>query len=433
MAGARGRSAGAAGSRRDARIPGTGEARELRPSYRGRLLLALTGVFLLGSAHAQILSSRIWPAREYTRLTLESKEDLKYTIFTVRDPDRVVLDLEVGELAPALSDLPAKVSADDPHVQALRVAKNRPGVVRLVLDLKDAGTPQVFALPPIGEYGHRLVLDIHPAVPFDPLALLIEETEKRAAEQKTKGSPPEKARVARLATFVIDAGHGGEDPGARGRRGSREKDVTLMIARRLKVLVDAEPNMRALLTRDGDFYLPLQARVDKAKKVRADLFVSIHADAFVRSNARGSSVFALSERRATSEAARFLAQKENQSDLIGGVDLQGKDDYVKRTILDLSQTATIDHSLRLGSAVLRQIGTVNTLHKGRVEQASFHVLKSPDIPSILVETAFISNPDEERRLNDQSYQDKLARAILGGMRDYFAKNPPRPTSPLAQN
>jgi N-acetylmuramoyl-L-alanine amidase len=325
------------------------------------------------------------------------------------------------------------VSAEDPHVQALRVAKNRPGVVRLVLDLKDAGTPQVFALPPIGEYGHRLVLDIHPAVPFDPLALLIEETEKRAAEQKTKGSPPEKARVARLATIVIDAGHGGEDPGARGRRGSREKDVTLMIARRLKVLVDAEPNMRALLTRDGDFYLPLQARVDKAKKVRADLFVSIHADAFVRSNARGSSVFALSERRATSEAARFLAQKENQSDLIGGVDLQGKDDYVKRTILDLSQTATIDHSLRLGSAVLRQIGTVNTLHKGRVEQASFHVLKSPDIPSILVETAFISNPDEERRLNDQSYQDKLARAILGGMRDYFAKNPPRPTSPLAQN
>jgi N-acetylmuramoyl-L-alanine amidase len=428
-------SARAARPRADVGVSGTHEAGNIRGAYRGRLLLALTGVFLLGSAHAQILSSRIWPAREYTRLTLESKEDLKYTIFTVKDPDRVVLDLEVGELAPALSDLPAKVSAEDPHVQALRVAKNRPGVVRLVLGLKDAGSPQVFALPPIGEYGHRLVLDIHPAVPFDPLALLIEETEKRAAEEKkaTKGSPPEKARVARLATIVIDAGHGGEDPGARGRRGSREKDVTLMIARRLKALVDAEPNMRALLTRDGDFYLPLQARVDKAKKVRADLFVSIHADAFVRPNARGSSVFALSERRATSEAARFLAQKENQSDLIGGVDLQGKDDYVKRTILDLSQTATIDHSLRLGSAVLRQIGTVNTLHKGRVEQASFHVLKSPDIPSILVETAFISNPDEERRLNDQSYQDKLARAILGGMRDYFAKNPPRPTSPLAQN
>jgi N-acetylmuramoyl-L-alanine amidase len=292
-------------------------------------------------------------------------------------------------------------------------------------------------LKPVGEYGHRLVLDLYPVVAPDPLVALIEADGKLPKKEEKAEKEPvpiaDKPKVARLATIVIDPGHGGEDPGARGRRGSREKDVTLTIARRLKAMVDAEPNMRALLTRDGDFYLPLQARVDKAKKVRADLFVSIHADAFVRPGARGSSVFALSERRATSEAARFLAQKENESDLIGGVDLQGKDDYVKRTILDLSQTATIDHSLRLGSAVLRQIGTVNTLHKGRVEQASFHVLKSPDIPSILVETAFISNPEEERRLNDQAYQDKLARAILAGLRDYFAKNPPRPASPLALN
>jgi N-acetylmuramoyl-L-alanine amidase len=218
-----------------------------------------------------------------------------------------------------------------------------------------------------------------------------------------------------------------------GRHGSREKNITLTIAKRLKVLVDEEPNMRALLTRDGDFYLPLHVRVDKARKVKADLFVSIHADAFIRPNARGSSVFALSERRATSEAARWLAKKENDADLIGGVNLDTKDKYLAQTLLDLSQTATIDHSLRLGGAVLKRIGGVNTLHKGEVEQASFAVLKSPDIPSILIETAFISNPEEEKRLNDESYQDKLARAILDGIRDYFTKHPPRPQSPLALN
>jgi N-acetylmuramoyl-L-alanine amidase len=239
--------------------------------------------------------------------------------------------------------------------------------------------------------------------------------------------------VARLAIIVIDAGHGGEDPGAIGRRGSREKDITLMIAKRLKALVDAEPNMRALLTRDGDYFLPLNARVDKARQVRADLLVSIHADAFKRPNARGSSVFALSERRATSEMARLLAQKENESDLVGGVNLKGRDSYVTQTLIDLSQTATIDFSLRLGNSVLARLGSVNELHKARVEQASFAVLKAHDVPSILVETAFISNPQEERRLNDKSYQDQLARALLEGIRDYIAKHPPRPASPLALN
>jgi N-acetylmuramoyl-L-alanine amidase len=238
--------------------------------------------------------------------------------------------------------------------------------------------------------------------------------------------------MARLATIVIDAGHGGEDPGALGRRGTREKDVTLMIARRLKALIDNEPNMRALLTRDGDYFLPLDVRVQKARKVKADLLVSIHADSYKRSTARGSSVFALSERRATSELARLLAQKENESDLIGGVKLGGKDDYVKKTIIDLSQTATIDYSLRLGNSVLSRLGSVNTLHKAHVEQASFAVLKSPTIPSILIETAFISNPDEEKRLKDRAYQDQLARAILDGIRDYVAKHPPRPST-LAVN
>jgi N-acetylmuramoyl-L-alanine amidase len=396
--------------------------------------VALGLVLSLSSAHAQVLSSRIWPARDYTRLTLESQADVKYSLFSLKDPERLVLDLEVGEISPALADLNAKVAPDDPYIHGLRVARNRPGVVRLVLDLKAEVKPQVFTLPPIGEYGHRLVLDIYPAVAIDPLAELIAQSEKKApAPEKPESLPADKPKVARLATIVIDPGHGGEDPGAIGRRGSREKNITLTIARRLKALIDGEPNMRAVLTRDGDYFLALDARVEKAKKVKADLFVSIHADAFVRPNARGSSVFALSERRATSEVARILAKKENESDLIGGVNLQGKDDYVKRTILDLSQTATIDHSLRLGNSVLSKIGAVNTLHKARVEQASFAVLKSPTVPSILVETAFISNPEEESRLNDEDYQDKLARAVLDGIRDYFAKHPPRPASPLALN
>jgi N-acetylmuramoyl-L-alanine amidase len=353
-------------------------------------------------------------------------------LFTVKDPERLVLDLEGVELGPALADLHGKVATGDPYIDKLRVGRNRPGVVRLVIDLKAEVKPQVFTLKPIGEYGHRLVLDIYPLVAPDPLAALIEADGRLPKTDKDPLPVPDKARVARLATIVIDPGHGGEDPGARGRLGSREKDITLTIAMRLKALIDAEPEMRAVLTRDGDFYVPLQTRVDKARRVKADLFVSVHADAFIRPHARGSSVFALSERRATSEAARWLAKKENEADLVGGVNIDVKDRYLARTLLDLSQTATIDHSLRLGNAVLGELGQVNTLHKAQVEQASFAVLKSPDVPSILVETAFISNPDEEKRLNDDAYQDQLARAILGGIKRYFARNPPRP-SPVALN
>ena len=346
-------------------------------------------------------------------------------MFALKDPERLVLELQVGEITPALNELAGKVSAEDPYIQGLRVGHNRPGVVRLVLDLRAEVKPQVFTLKPIADYGHRLVLDIHPVVPVDPLAALLRETEQRR--------PAGRPAVARLATIVIDPGHGGEDPGALGRRGTREKDVTLLIARRLKALVDAEPNMRALLTRDGDYYIALASRVEKARQVKADLLVSIHADAFVRPHARGSSVFALSTRRATSEMARLLAQKENESDLIGGVHMKGLDSHVQQTLLDLSQTANIDYSLRLGSAVLQRLGTVNTLHKPRVEQASFAVLTAHNVPSILVETAFISNPEEEKRLKDRAYQDKLARAILEGIRDYVARHPPRPASPIALN
>lgn len=406
---------------------GEGAARPAAGAYAGwRILAFVLAFFFVGAANAQVLATRIWPAPDYTRITLESKEAIKHSVFGLKDPERLVLDLESGELSAALAELDSKVTADDPYIKGLRVAHNRPGVVRVVLDLKAEVAPQVFTLKPIGEYGYRLVLDLYPSQAQDPLVALIEETQRKQAQQG-------QGEAARLATIVIDAGHGGEDPGALGRHGSREKDVTLMIARRLKALIDAEPNMRALLTRDGDFYLPLHARVEKARKVRADLFVSIHADAFVRPHARGSSVFALSERRATSEAAQWLAKKENEADLIGGVNLDVKDRYLAQTLLDLSQTATIDHSLRLGSSVLRRLESVNTLHKPRVEQASFAVLKAPDVPSILVETAFISNPQEERRLNDEAYQDKLARAILEGIRDYVAKHPPRPASPLALN
>ncbi|MGH8673553.1 MAG: N-acetylmuramoyl-L-alanine amidase [Burkholderiales bacterium] len=399
--------------------------------------VALAFSFFVGAVDAQVVSTRIWPARDYTRVTIESKNELKYTLFALKSPERLVLDFEGAELSPALAELHGKVTTGDPYIEKLRVGRNRPGVLRLVLDLKAEVNAQAFTLKPIAEYGHRLVLDLYPIVAPDPLAALIEQSEKTAtpaeAPAGTGAAPrPQPAQVERLAIIVIDAGHGGEDPGALGRHGSREKDITLTIAKRLKALVDTEPNMRALLTRDDDYFLPLHMRVEKARKVKADLFVSIHADAFVRPNARGSSVFALSERRATSEAARWLAKKENEADLVGGVNLDVKDRYLARTLLDLSQTATMEYSLRLGRSVLRELGHVNTLHKPRVEQASFAVLKAPDVPSILVETAFISNPDEEKRLNDQRYQDRLARALLAGIRQYLAKHPPRPHGPLAQ-
>jgi N-acetylmuramoyl-L-alanine amidase len=384
--------------------------------------LAVAACVVAGPVEAQITATRIWPAKDYTRLTLESSAKLEYTIFSIKDPERLVLDLETNEVPAELAELNAKVAPDDPYIQGLRVARNRPGIVRIVLDLKAEVRPLVFALQPIADYGHRLVLDIHPLVAIDPLAELLQET--------ARTRPAQKPGVARLATIVIDAGHGGEDPGAIGRRGSREKDVTLTIAKRLKALVDAEPNMQALLTRDGDYFLALHARVAKAQAVNADLLVSIHADAFKRPNVRGSSVFALSDKRASSELARALAKEQNESDLIGGVPVKGMDSHVKLTLRDLMQTGTIDYSLRLGNSVLKRLGGVNELHKPTVEQASFAVLTAYNVPSILVETAFISNPQEERRLNDESYQDKLARAILEGIKEYVAKHPPRPQGPV---
>jgi N-acetylmuramoyl-L-alanine amidase len=404
---------------------------ERRDSRRGGLAVALAAALWLGglgAAHAQFIATRIWPAHDYTRVTFESRHALDYSMFALKDPDRLVIDLSADDPDGILTSLQQKVAENDPYVASLRVAANRPGVTRVVLDLKAEVRPQLFALKPVKDYGNRLVLDLYPVVPPDPLAALLELN-----GQIGGGSAPAaggKPAVARLATVVVDAGHGGEDPGARGRRGTREKDVTLRIARRLKAHIDAEPGMRAVLTRDGDYYLALGERVQKARNLKADLFVSVHADAFIRPHARGSSVFMLSE-RPTSAAAAWLAKQENDSDLVGGVNLDTRDPYLKQVLVDLSQTATNDHSQKLAGAVLSELGQINTLHKANVERAGFAVLKAPDIPSILVETAFISNPQEERRLADEAYQDKIARAILAGIKRYFAKYPPRPQGPVA--
>ncbi len=394
------------------------------------------------AAETQVTSTRVWPAPDYTRVTIESQQPVKHTLFRLDNPDRLVLDLEDVALGATLNDIPGKISAEDPYIKGVRVGRFKPGTVRLVFDLKAKIRPEVFSLAPIGDYGHRLVLDVYPLEPPDPLLAFLRNREHRHAEPpapdtpvppiakgEAPAAPKPPARAARppserLITIVIDPGHGGEDPGAVGRRGTLEKNVTLAISQKLKERIDNEPNMRAVLTRDGDFFIPLHMRVTKARRVRADLFVSIHADAFIKPSANGSSVFALSERGATSAAASWLAKRENDADLIGGVNLGVQDPYLKQTLLDLSQTASINDSLKLGRAVLQEMSGINRLHKNHVEQAGFAVLKAPDIPSILIETAFISNPDEELKLRNPAYQNRMADAIFTGIKRYFAKNPP---------
>jgi N-acetylmuramoyl-L-alanine amidase len=405
-------------------------------------IFLLCGLLVSGWAQAlQISATRLWPSSDYTRITLEATQPVAHKYFLLSKPDRLVVDLEGVEAGPALDALAGQLTPDDPFIGAIRVGMNRPGVMRLVLDLKMAVKPSVFQLEPQGQYGHRLVVDLYPAQTGDPAAGLAAPPQADVAEQSTPPKPTkpeakakkEAPQYARLITVAIDAGHGGEDPGASGANGSHEKDITLALARKLKQKIDSRENMRAVLIRDGDYFVPLGQRVVKARALKADLFVSIHADAFIKPDARGSSVFALSEHGATSVAARWRAKKENDADLIGGVNVDVKDPFLKRTLIDLSQTATINDSLKLGRAVLKEIGSVNTLHKGEVEQAGFAVLKAPDIPSILVETAFISNPDEEKRLNNPDYQDKLVDAIADGIKDYFDKHPLTAPSRLTRN
>jgi N-acetylmuramoyl-L-alanine amidase len=401
------------------------------------LTLLVTPVARAGMAPT-LLAVRVWPASDYTRVTLEYKATLDQSLqsshLLLKNPDRLVIDLEGVEFNSVLQSLPGKIRDDDPQIRLIRAGRFKPGVVRLVIELKGEVKPQVFSLKPVGEYSHRLVLDLYPAEPPDPLLALLEKfggAEPLTANPERKPTQTATPVVDRLVTVVIDPGHGGEDPGAVGHGGNYEKNVVLAIARRIKTRINAEPNMRAVLTRDGDYFIPLGQRVAKARRVNADLFMSVHADAFVKPTARGSSVFVLSENGASSSAARWLANKENAADLIGGVNLGAKDPHLARTLLDLSQTATLNDSLKLGKAVLGEIGGINDLHSGRIEQASFAVLKAPDIPSILVETAFISNPEEEQRLTDETYQDKMADALMSGIRRYFAQNPPLAKSKVA--
>jgi len=385
---------------------------------------------------------------------LEGDVELKATQFLVKDPLRMVVEIEGLELNSTLKEIIAKIQPDDPYIKQVRVGQNRPNVVRLVFDLKEEINPQVFTLKPVGEYKYRLVFDLYPVNPVDPIEALIEKGQWlkdqpaaksddksiAAAEPPTMPQPrlnpnPEQPlqpsndlknapQLNRMVTIALDPGHGGEDPGAVGRGGSYEKDVVLSIAKRLKAKIESQPNMRVFLTRDADFFVPLNVRVEKARKVQADLFMSIHADAFIETSARGSSVFALSDKGASSTAARWLANKENSADLIGGVNIKNHDRQLASVLLDLSTTAQISDSLKLGGAILGEIGGINRLHKGSVEQAGFAVLKAPDIPSVLIETAFISNPEEEAKLLDENYQNQMAEAILKGINRYFAKKPP---------
>jgi N-acetylmuramoyl-L-alanine amidase len=434
---------------------------------------------------ATILAVRVWPAQDYTRVTIESDGKLEAKQFFVTTPPRMAVDIEGVELSPALKELVGSVKSNDPFISGIRVGQNAPGVVRLVIDLKQQALPQVFNLPPIAAYQHRLVMDLYPTQDVDPLQALIAERlgEKPnapapagssprdplgelIAQQNTKpastssapkapssapkrpasaasapavspvapaAAPPATAshtpsKTDRLIIIAIDAGHGGEDPGAVGPAGTREKDVVLSVALKLRERINATSingnPMRGFLTRDADFFVPLHIRVQKAQKVKADLFISIHADAFTVPTARGASVFALSQKGASSAAAKYMADKENSADLVGGVNVKVKDAQVQRALLDMSTTAQINDSLKLGSNLLGEIGSFAKLHKPKVEQAGFAVLKAPDIPSILIETAFISNPEEEQRLRSEDYQNQLADAILRGLQRYFAKNPP---------
>jgi N-acetylmuramoyl-L-alanine amidase len=439
-------------------------------------------VLLLGlqqiARGATILAVRLWPAKDYSRVTIESDEGLKTKTYFIAEPPRLAVDIEGIDLIPALRELVAKVKPDDPNISGIRVGQNAPGVVRLVIDLKQHMLPQVFTLAPAAAYQHRLVFDLYPSQTPDPLEALIAErfqekstapasasavdpiaelmarkatapaagkpagppapapgAEKDAAAarpapvarapQETVGADAgRRNRTDRLIIVALDPGHGGEDPGAIGPGGTREKDVVLQIALRLRERINQIPNMRAFLTRDDDFFVPLHIRVQKARRVQADLFISIHADAFFTPHPQGASVFALSEKGASSSSARWMADKENAADLVGGVNVKVKDAQVQKALFDMSTTAQIKDSLKLGGAMLGEIGSVGKLHKPRVEQAGFAVLKAPDIPSVLVETAFISNPDEEARLRSEAYQVQLADALMRGISSYFAKNPP---------
>ena len=443
------------------------------PIGRREVLRAGTLVMLLGAPHltqaGRVIAVRIWPAQDYTRVTIESDAALKAHKTTVIDPPQLTVEIEGIDLLDGMRELVAKLRSDDPNIAGMRVTPVGPNLARLTIDLKKPIKPQVFNLPPVAAYQHRLVFDLFPVEEVDPLDALIrerfvevDEASARAAKllgieldkaqasadplgaliasrnnPKTTTKPPASKpdtqpapgkKTERLIIVALDPGHGGEDPGAIGPGGTKEKDVVLKVAHRLRERINATRvngnPMRAYLTRDADFFVPLGVRVQKAQRVRADLFISIHADAFMTPRPQGASIFALSTKGASSAAARWMANKENAADLVGGINVKTKDATLQRALLDMSTTAQIKDSLKLGSAMLGEVGRVGKLHKPHVEQAGFAVLKAPDIPSVLVETAFISNPDEEERLNSESYQNNLADALMKGIVKYFSANPP---------
>ncbi len=436
---------------------------------RSLLRWGLAALALLGQTLARaasILAVRVWPAADYSRVTIESDVELKVKQLFVPNPPRLAVDIEGIELNAALKGLVAKVRADDPNIAGIRVGQNAPGVVRLVLDLKQPISPQVFTLKPVAAYQHRLVFDLYPTQTPDPLAALIAErlpertapasglTSSAAAapdplgeliarqsQTSTTARQPQatpapttnaatlsSASAERLIIIALDPGHGGEDPGATGPGGTQEKKVVLALAQRLRERINAAQvngnPMRAFMTRDGDYFVPLQVRVQKAQRVQADLFLSLHADAFFTPHPQGASVFALSRGAASSSAARWMAAQENKADRVGGLNLKAKDQQVRTALFDMSTTAQINDSLKLGTALLGQIGRIGKLHKAQVEQAGFAVLKAPDIPSVLVEAAFISNPEEEAKLNSEEYQQQLVDALMHGIEAYFSRNPP---------
>jgi len=378
------------------------------------------------AASSQVVAVRVWPASSYTRLTLESSTPLKYKHFTLTNPHRLVIDIEGVHLNSVLKGVGKQIQQNDPFIKQARVGQFDKTTIRLVMELKKQINPHVFTLKPVAGIHNRLVVDLYPqegavSAEDDPLLALLEDYNRGDVARTL---PPEtakdgKAGRERPLIIMLDPGHGGEDPGAIGKYKTREKDIVLLIARKLQKLIQREPNMKVHMTRNEDVFIPLKVRVAKARKLRADLFVSIHADAFTNRAARGSSVFALSTKGATSAAARFLAQTQNESDQIGGVSKSG-DRYLDHTMFDLVQTATISDSLKFGKEVLTRMGKINHLHKNKVDQAGFAVLKAPDIPSILVETAFISNVEEERKLKTSHFQQKVAESILAGIKAYFA-------------
>lgn len=436
------------------------------------------------AADTTVQSVRVGLTPDYTRITLESNQPLEYELSMLENPHRVVIDLSHTKLSQALASLPQKVDAIDPFVQKIRVGQFTPHVIRLVFDLKSNVVPRTFVIEPKENFAHRLVLDIYhpdkatnadlnargnPAATADfendvldelvatlvqngsqkktnPIQLIRPHSPKpqlnqakqpgsfQAAQNRKPSATPQKSLVPRIIIVAIDPGHGGKDPGAVGYQGTHEKDITLAIARKLKERIDKESNMRAVLTRDGDYYIPLPQRRINARRANADLFISIHADANPKAHAHGSSVFTLSEHGATSTTASWLANKENSvdNDLMSGIDITSKSKAIRELLLDLSLSATINDSVKLAEYVLKQLGGINHLHKRNVEQAGFAVLKSPDIPSILVETAFLSNPKEEEKLRSKNYQDKMADAMYLGIKKYFADNPALARSEMAQ-